>query len=445
MSIYVDTECDLSIERVRKEKFIPAQKSDFNLGFSDATYWYRIEASNITKDLYIEVSNPEIDSIQAYFILTNNSIKEASAGANLSFSSRNPKTTFPTFKIPLSTQTIYLRVRSQSMLNIPIQIKPQHQLTKDNISSIIAFSFLHAIILIALLYNLTLFIILRTPLYGYYTFYLFTVLFVSLSITGYGYQLIWPNSPSFNYIAPPLSVNIMLFSFCLFTRHVLNLYKYSPFLNNSFKILEVFSIVLLITSIWINKSIHEQLLHIMPLIGILLAIIGTAIGIKNKYPPAKYYLIGWSCFLCGATLHQLKNWGIIADNVITSNLSYVGVTLETIFFSFGVIIKLKDYKQEISIANSKLDTLQQQLITPSKDGIPKGVIDKDEINQFLTNPLSDREFEILALISKGKTNKEIANDVFVSVNTIKTHTKNIYEKLGVNNRTEAVSKVSTLH
>lgn len=52
--------------------------------------------------------------------------------------------------------------------------------------------------------------------------------------------------------------------------------------------------------------------------------------------------------------------------------------------------------------------------------------------------LSDREREVLVLIADGKSNAEIAATLFVSVNTIKTHVANIYAKLGVRRRTEAV-------
>ena len=53
------------------------------------------------------------------------------------------------------------------------------------------------------------------------------------------------------------------------------------------------------------------------------------------------------------------------------------------------------------------------------------------------NALSDRELEILRLVSQGKSNKEIASDLFISVNTVKVHLSNIYQKIGVSSRTEA--------
>lgn len=67
------------------------------------------------------------------------------------------------------------------------------------------------------------------------------------------------------------------------------------------------------------------------------------------------------------------------------------------------------------------------------------------INNNTDTDLSGRELEVLLNIANGLTNQEIADKLFVSLNTIKTHTTNIYSKLGVKNRTQAVSKAKALN
>ena len=56
------------------------------------------------------------------------------------------------------------------------------------------------------------------------------------------------------------------------------------------------------------------------------------------------------------------------------------------------------------------------------------------------NPLSDREQEVLKLLCKGENYRTIAEQLFISTNTVKAHIKHIYSKLQVNSRAEAVSK-----
>lgn len=59
--------------------------------------------------------------------------------------------------------------------------------------------------------------------------------------------------------------------------------------------------------------------------------------------------------------------------------------------------------------------------------------------QGLVDPLSKREIEILMLIAAGLTNQEIGSKLFLALNTVKTHIRNIYSKLGVHNRVSAIS------
>ena len=62
----------------------------------------------------------------------------------------------------------------------------------------------------------------------------------------------------------------------------------------------------------------------------------------------------------------------------------------------------------------------------------------------LVEDLSDRELEVLHLIAKGLTNREIASRLFVSLNTVKAHTRNIYGKLDVHSRTQAIARAQDL-
>ena len=62
----------------------------------------------------------------------------------------------------------------------------------------------------------------------------------------------------------------------------------------------------------------------------------------------------------------------------------------------------------------------------------------------LVESLSERELEVLTLLASGRPNKEVARDLFVSVGTVKTHTNNIYRKLGVRNRAEALARARSL-
>lgn len=60
------------------------------------------------------------------------------------------------------------------------------------------------------------------------------------------------------------------------------------------------------------------------------------------------------------------------------------------------------------------------------------------MENVISNPLSKQEIKILSLIAQGKTSKEIACTLFLSNGTVRNYTSNIFDKLGVNNRLEAL-------
>ena len=69
----------------------------------------------------------------------------------------------------------------------------------------------------------------------------------------------------------------------------------------------------------------------------------------------------------------------------------------------------------------------------------------EHINKKIKAHLTQKEFEILTALYEGKTNKQLAKEHFISVNTVKTHLKNIFEKLNVKTRTAAISSLYDLN
>ena len=66
---------------------------------------------------------------------------------------------------------------------------------------------------------------------------------------------------------------------------------------------------------------------------------------------------------------------------------------------------------------------------------------EEKINLIkMIEPVSARELEILQLIARGYTNREIGEILAISANTVKTHASNVYSKLGVKRRTQAVAQ-----
>jgi len=78
---------------------------------------------------------------------------------------------------------------------------------------------------------------------------------------------------------------------------------------------------------------------------------------------------------------------------------------------------------------------------PMSSKIARFVIDSFHVNP--NSPLSKRETQILQLISEGKTYSQISDDLFIAKETSKTHIRNIYSKLQVNTKSEALAKAAS--
>ena len=108
---------------------------------------------------------------------------------------------------------------------------------------------------------------------------------------------------------------------------------------------------------------------------------------------------------------------------------YIGA-IALIFTGLGIWLALK-------LAKPKIETVvveKEVFITkPAAGFVP------DE-KTLLKWGISKREWEVLLLMSEGLSNQEIAERLFVSLNTIKTHSSNLFEKLDVKRRTQAIEK-----
>jgi LuxR family maltose regulon positive regulatory protein len=88
----------------------------------------------------------------------------------------------------------------------------------------------------------------------------------------------------------------------------------------------------------------------------------------------------------------------------------------------------------LSIEHGATPTYAGRLLEAHSESVPA-----------LPDPLSPREEEVLHLIAAQLSNQEIADTLVISINTVKTHIRRLYDKLGVGNRLEAVTRAQELH
>jgi ATP/maltotriose-dependent transcriptional regulator MalT len=109
-----------------------------------------------------------------------------------------------------------------------------------------------------------------------------------------------------------------------------------------------------------------------------------------------------------------------------------------------MVAELRRRRKEHKVLDDKQDGFLQAILVAMSPAPAQAVSTKELMRQEGLDPLTERELQILRLLEKGLTNREIASDLVVTPGTVKLHTKHVYRKLSVNNRQTAVTLARAL-
>lgn len=129
--------------------------------------------------------------------------------------------------------------------------------------------------------------------------------------------------------------------------------------------------------------------------------------------------------IIGGILIALLKWSEYRFLVIEHSIEIYGGLVAAIFALLGIWLGLKLTRKQDNIVVREV---------PVPAGAPF-IPDQKKREELSITP---RELEILELIAQGMSNREIAEKLFVSENTVKTHSSRVFDKLGARRRTQAV-------
>jgi DNA-binding CsgD family transcriptional regulator len=147
---------------------------------------------------------------------------------------------------------------------------------------------------------------------------------------------------------------------------------------------------------------------------------------KNKW----IILYGSSLALLLFLLRWLEFRFLILDHALDI---YIGI-IAAIFTGLGIWLAIKLIKPK-----TKTIIVEKEIY---RNASAEFILNEAELEKLA---LSKRELEVLQHMAKGLSNQEIAGQLFVSLNTIKTHSSKVFEKLEVKRRTQAVEKAKRLN
>lgn len=133
--------------------------------------------------------------------------------------------------------------------------------------------------------------------------------------------------------------------------------------------------------------------------------------------------------LIGGILITVLQWTEYRFLVVEHSVEIYGGLIAVTFAVLGIWLGLK-------LTGKRDRIVVKEIVVPAGEPLPRPFIPDEKKRDDLG--ITRRELEILELIAQGMSNREIAGKLYVSENTVKTHSSRVFDKLGAQRRTQAV-------
>ena len=124
--------------------------------------------------------------------------------------------------------------------------------------------------------------------------------------------------------------------------------------------------------------------------------------------------------------------------VIEHSVELYGALVAILFAAFGIWLGLRITRRRETVRETIV--VKEVLVPAEAPAVSNRAPFAPNTDQQQTLGITARELEILTLIARGLSNREIATHLFVSENTVKTHCARVFDKLGAARRTQAVQR-----
>lgn len=389
-------------------------KSLINNGFKNGVYWLKIQVDHrFTMPFIVQIPNYHISKANAY-----QSEKEIN---------KLSKERFISFKFS-EKETVFIKVHTKKEAFIPLVVFEEQEFQHQEKKNILFSGFYYGFSFIIILINIFYYITFKDDTFLYYAFFLLAIscgLFLSdglLSLT-----FISPKLLDFLQVIDRFFVTILSGLFALSYTQAKNYYpkiKYFSFLFNGTVL--IFGVIYLIN----NDFVYFVATEVTVFIALIFYwTVGLFLFRKNSF--TKIFVIAYSFILILAIQFYITK--LFGFYKIDASLLKLGGFFEMIILSFAVIYRMKTLqdsntkmRDEIVKYVKEIKSLSEKIEKPSTLS-PSIIIEAN---------LTTRESEILECVASGKTNQEIGDQLFISINTVKYHVKNLYDKLNIKSRKE---------
>ncbi len=438
IEIYEDESNKKTISELDTSLFVQSHVETPNFGLSKSAFWIKLKITNRTSEenILLELASPMIDLCELYAGETRKLLQSNSE--NLPFRQRkinDPNLVFE-LKVPQGqTKTFFLKILASEQLILPLIINSPKEFYQDSLNKEILAGIQIGILLVMILYNLFIYFSVKEESYLYYVLYILFIGLTQLTLTGYTYKYLWPDTPAFNNLAYVMFPALAGIFTILFIKKFLHTSAKSPILHHMLTIISFGYLLALVTRVLGFDLISFRIIDIMALSGAIVTLIITVrLSFFKNYRPAKFFLTAWLVFLVGLILYIVRNLNMLPYNDFTNYSMQVGTIIEVILLSFALADKINILKKErelsqeqalrVSLENEKI--IREQNISLEKK-VAERTIELTQTNQDLEdtlNKLKDAQSQLIEsekMASLGQLTAGIAHEINNPINFVSSN------------------------
>ncbi len=415
ISYFHDTEGAIEIDQINEAMF--SESGSVNKGLNNGIYWIRV--AGIQEASILQIPNDHISEVTAYL-----------GGKALMQKNQERYVTFQVENSP-----VYLKVNANREAYIPVRVEKLSDFQFAERKDLLFNGFYFGFVVVVVVLNLLYFQAFKDITFLYYALFLIAVsygLFIkdgAFYFFGLSQEFILFNE---------IFIHVAAAVICgYFSTSYLNLDFHFPWLKSVRRLLNLAMVVPAALYLITQSFVYFIIMDVIVFSVLTFYWSFGWVFVRKNVFTKLFVFAFWLILFSGVNyfVAQLLGFTLI-EGVNAAHLNKVGGFVEMLMLSFGVFYRMQVLQNENKSMREAILNYTDQIQSLSAE-LKKNKEGSD--NHFADFDLSFRENEILTLITEGKSNKQIAEALFVSVNTVKFHIKNIYQKLDISSRKEALS------
>lgn len=419
VSIFYNANSELGLSEIKQQDF-EVIEDGFTNGLNNGAYWLKIEPNDIAE--IFQLTNNHITIAQAFY--QNEEIPVDLDKGFITCDIATDDITYLKLNVNREAYFPYKRISGQDAKRIAIEES-------------VFIGLFYGFALMVFILNIFLYFIFKDNAFILYSLFLFFIIAVFAYRDGFvdiiGFSL------KFKWVSEPFIHALGGLAGAAFGSVYLNLKRHYPTLEYSYYLLPIPLSILVIAYLTTGDYIYFLGIDILCLY-VFFSCWLSALLLFTAHRYAAIFCLAYFFMLCAATMFYLFpalniQWIVIEHHY----LKWSGY-LEMLIITSAVLYRMKILQNEHKMMREEMVAYLSEInyLSQELENAQQG-----ENSIFAQYDLTAREAEILEKISKGNSNKVIADELFISINTVKYHVKKIYEKLEVSNRKEAFQKVKS--